>query len=290
MSTANSIRVFRSVLYVPGANERALTKATALPVDAVILDLEDAVAPQAKGTARERVCVAAGGGGFARSHVVIRVNGIDTPWHEPDLRSAAVSGAYAVLVPKVESVEHVTDIERALTGAGAPDELRVWVMIETPLAVVRAADIAGAGTRMDALVLGTNDLAAELNCRPGPDRGPLLTSLSLFLLAARAHGRVALDGVYNDTTNLDGFTAEVRQARDLGFDGKTLIHPGQIDPCNAAFTPTDDELDHARRVVEAFTEAERNGRGVAIVDGKLIENLHARQARRVIASRETSTH
>jgi citrate lyase subunit beta / citryl-CoA lyase len=278
-------RLRRSILYMPGANERALRKATTLPADGLILDLEDAVAPEAKEIARERVCAAAGSGDYGPREVVIRVNALGTPWHDKDLRAAATSGADAILVPKAESVGDVAAIERALETAGAPPSLRLWLMIEAPLAVLRAADIAAAGTRLDALVLGTNDLASELGARPEPGRQPLLTAMSTCVLAARARRLAILDGVYNDTKDPDGFAAEARQARDLGFDGKTLVHPSQIGPCNEAFTPSDAELEHAQRVIAAFDEAEHAGTGVATVDGQMVENLHARQARWVIAVR-----
>lgn len=288
MTTAPTPRLRRSVLYMPGANERALEKAKGLPADALILDLEDAVAPDAKEAARDRVCAAAASGAYGSREIVIRVNAIGTPWHDEDLRAAARSGADAVLVPKLDSAAEVTALESALAEAGAPESLRLWAMIETPAAVLRAAEIAAAGTRLDVLVLGTNDLLGELGARPGPGRQSLLTAMSLCLLAARAHGRVLIDGVFNDTKDPDGFAAEARQARDLGFDGKTLIHPAQLAPCNEAFTPSDAELKHALRVIEAFEEAERSGKGVATVDGKLIENLHARQARWVVAVREVA--
>jgi citrate lyase subunit beta/citryl-CoA lyase len=279
------IRPRRSVLYVPGTNTRALQKATRLPADAVILDLEDAVAPDAKPDARHRVSDLARSGAFGHREVIIRVNGIDTPWHDQDVRAVASSGANGLLVPKLQSTQDIHAVEAAIQAAGGPAELRLWAMIETPIAVLRVADIAAAGTRLDTLVLGTNDLADELSAQPGPDRAELATALSLCLLAARAHGLTILDGVFNDTTDTHGFTAEARQGRAMGFDGKTLIHPSQIDPCNTAFTPSNDELTHAQRVIQAFQEAHRSGQGVATVDGQMIENLHARQAHQIIALR-----
>lgn len=284
-----AFRPRRSVLYLPGANERALVKAATLPADALILDLEDAVAPDAKIAARERVCAAAASGDYGYREVTIRVNGIGTEWHDDDLRAAATSGAHAVVVPKVESAEQVHALDRALADAGAPDGLRLWVMLETPRAILRAAEVAGASDRVAVLVMGTNDLVAELHALHVPGRAPLLPALAQCVLAARACGRVILDGVYNDVRDGDGFAAECRQGRELGFDGKTLIHPSQVDPCNTAFAPSEDEVAQARTVIEAFDAAQAKGRGVATVDGKMIENLHVADGRRVLALAEAIT-
>ena len=273
----------RSVLYMPGANERALVKARELPADALILDLEDAVAPEAKAQARERVCAAAASGDYGDRVVTIRVNAIDTAWHAEDLAAAASAGPDAVVVPKVSGAEDVRATERALEAGGAPSSTRIWAMLETPAAVLAAAEIAGASERLAVLVMGTNDLANELYAQSDPDRASLLASLSICVLAARAAGRSILDGVYNDVRDLDGFAAECRQGRRYGFDGKTLIHPGQVEPCNAAFSPSDEEVEHAHRVIDAFEQATRAGAGVATVDGQMIENLHVANARRVLA-------
>lgn len=273
----------RSVLYIPGANERALTKARDLPADGLILDLEDAVAPAAKPEARDRVCAAVRDGGYGDRPVTIRVNSIGTEWHADDLRAAAAAGPAAVVVPKVGSADDVLATERALRDAGAPDHTAVWAMLETPAAILRADEIAAAGDRLAVLVMGTNDLAHELYAELVPGREPLRAALATCLLAARAAGRTILDGVYNDVRDVEGFEAECRQGRQLGFDGKTLIHPGQIEPCNRAFSPSEEEVAQARRVIEAFEEAERAGAGVATVDGKLIENLHVAGAQRVLA-------
>ncbi|MEV0274846.1 CoA ester lyase [Streptomyces sp. NPDC050610] len=273
----------RSVLYMPGANERALEKAKSLPADALILDLEDAVAPDAKAAARERVAAAAASREYGHREVTIRVNGPGTPWHADDLRAAAAAGPDAVVVPKVDSAATVRAVERALEAAGAPDRTAVWAMLETPRAMLDARTVAAAGERLTVLVLGTNDLAKELHAEHVPGRAPLLTSLSLSLLAARDTGRAILDGVYNDVRDLEGFEAECVQARQFGFDGKTLIHPSQVDPCNRVFAPSDAQVDHARRVIDAFEEAARAGRGVATVDGRMIENLHVEDARRILA-------
>ncbi len=273
----------RSVLYMPGANERALVKAREIPADALILDLEDAVAPAAKAEARARVCDAAASGDYGSRVVTIRVNAIGTEWHEDDVRAAAGAGPDAVVVPKVSSPEEVHAVARALDAGGAPATTRIWAMLETPAAVLDAARIASASERLATLVMGTNDLVKELYAEPVSDRGPLLSSLSLCVLAARATGRMILDGVYNDVRDLEGFAAECRQGRSYGFDGKTLIHPGQVEPCNRAFSPSEDEIERAHRVIDAFEEAERAGSGVATVDGAMIENLHVEIARRVLA-------
>ncbi|WP_154761444.1 HpcH/HpaI aldolase/citrate lyase family protein [Amycolatopsis pithecellobii] len=274
----------RSVLYMPGANERALEKAKTLPADALILDLEDAVAPDAKDAARERVCGALGD--YGSREVAIRVNGLETEWHEADLRAAAQAGPAAVVVPKVNSARDVHAIERALELRGAPQETKIWAMLETPVAMLHAEEIATASERLTVLVMGTNDLAKELHAELVPGRAPLLGGLSLCLLVARATGKVILDGVYNDVKDVAGFEAECLQGKQFGFDGKTLIHPGQIEPCNRVFAPSAEEIDQARRVIAAFEEATAAGRGVATVDGKMIENLHVGNAQRLLALAE----
>ena len=283
MSADDMLRPRRSVLYMPGANARALEKAKTLPADALILDLEDAVAPDAKVEARARVCEAAASGEYGNREVTIRVNGIGTEWHDEDLRAAAKAGPAAVVVPKIGSAEEVLAVVRALEAAGAPKHTKVWAMIETPGAILRAESIAAAHERLTGLVMGTNDLVKELRAQRVPDRAPMLTSLSIAILAARAAGKLIFDGVYNDVKDLDGYEAEVRQGRAMGFDGKTLIHPGQIALCNEIFSPADAEIAHARRVIEAFEQAQREKLGVATVDGRMIENLHVEEARRVLA-------
>ncbi|GAA4550360.1 CoA ester lyase [Amycolatopsis samaneae] len=279
----SEVKPRRSVLYMPGANERALEKAKTLPADALILDLEDAVAPDAKEAARERVCAAASSGDYGSREVTIRVNGLDTEWHDADLRAAAAAGPAAVVVPKVNSAAEVHNIERALELGGAPEHTKIWAMVETPVAMLRAAEIAGASERLTVLVMGTNDLAKELHAEFVPGRAPLLGGLSLALLAARATGKVILDGVYNDVKDLSGFEAECLQGRQFGFDGKTLIHPGQVEPCNRIFAPSAEEIDRSRRIIAAFEEAQAAGKGVVTVDGRMIENLHVDNARRVLA-------
>jgi citrate lyase subunit beta / citryl-CoA lyase len=276
------LRPRRSVLYMPGANERALEKAKTIPADALILDLEDAVAPDAKPDARKRVAAAAASGEYGRREVTIRVNGPGTPWHADDLRAAAEAGPAAVVVPKVETAATVHEVERALEAAGAPDHTAIWAMVETPRAMLDAWEVAGASERLTVLVMGTNDLAKELHAEHVPGRAPLLTGLSLALLAARESGKAILDGVYNDVRDLEGFEAECVQGRQFGFDGKTLIHPAQVEPCNRVFAPSAEQIERARRIVEAFEQAAAEGRGVVTVDGRMIENLHVEEARRVL--------
>jgi len=280
---AGELRPRRSVLYMPGANARALEKAETLPADALILDLEDAVAPDAKAEARDRVCEAAASDRYGGREVVIRVNSPGTPWHEDDLRAAAGAGPAAVLVPKVDAASTVHGVEKALDAGGAPERTAIWAMLETPVAVLRASDICAASDRLTVLVMGTNDLAKELQAEHVPGRGPLLAGLGQCLLAARAAGKVILDGVYNDIGNAEGFEAECLQGRQMGFDGKTLIHPSQLEPCNRVFAPAPEDVERSQRIIEAFEQAEAEGRGVVTVDGRMIENLHVEQARRTLA-------
>jgi citrate lyase subunit beta / citryl-CoA lyase len=278
-----TLRPRRSVLYMPGANERALEKAAGLPADALILDLEDAVAPDAKAEARDRVCEAATSGRYGNRELTVRVNGIGTAWHDDDLRAVAAVGPAAVVVPKVDSADAVHAIEKALEAGGAPDHTAIWAMIETPVAMLHAEQVCAASDRLTVLVMGTNDLAKELQAEHVPRRGPLLTGLGLSLLAARATGKVVLDGVYNDIKDAEGFEAECVQGRQMGFDGKTLIHPSQLEPCNRVFAPTAEEVERAGRIIAAFEQAEAEGRGVVTVDGRMVENLHVEQARRTLA-------
>jgi citrate lyase subunit beta/citryl-CoA lyase len=273
----------RSVLYMPGANARALEKAKDIPADALILDLEDSVAPDAKAGARDRVAAAVAAGGYGYRETTVRVNAPGTPWHADDLRAAAAAGPDAVVVPKVDSAAAVREVEKALEAAGAPEHTAVWAMLETPAALLDAREIAAASPRLTVLVLGTNDLVKELRAEHVPGRAPLLAALSLAVLAARAAGKAVLDGVYNDVTELPGFEAETRQARQLGFDGKTLIHPRQVEPCNRLLSPGPEEVERAGRIIAAFEEATSQGRGVVTVDGRMVENLHVEEARRVLA-------
>ena len=277
----------RSLLYTPGSNPRALEKARGLPADGLIIDLEDAVAADAKETARAIAAAALAAGGYGKRELVLRVNPLDTPWGHADLAAAATMPIDAVLLPKVESADGVRLTLSLLDALGAPERLAVWCMIETPLGILAAREIAAASPRSAALVLGTSDLTKELHALVTRDRLPLITSLGLAMLAARAYGLVILDGVHLDLADEEGFALSCRQGRELGFDGKTLIHPKQIAPANLAYAPSAEEIEWSRRVIAAHAEAEAAGRGVVLVDGKLIEGLHVENARRLLAvSRE----
>ncbi len=278
-----AVRPRRSVLYMPGSNARALEKARTLPADGLILDLEDAVAPAAKAEARRLVVAALAQGGYGFRETILRVNGPATPGGAADLAAAARSGADAVLLPTVERADEVRAAERALDAAGAPEGLRLWCMIETPRGVLAVAEIAAATPRLAGLVAGTSDLVKDLRARHTPGRAEVLASLSLLVLAARANGLAALDGVHLDLSDVAGFEAACRQGRDLGFDGKTLVHPRTIDAANRAFAPTAEEVAAARVVIEAHAAAERAGSGVVVVDGRLVEALHVEAARRTVA-------
>ncbi|OBG69668.1 MULTISPECIES: CoA ester lyase [unclassified Mycobacterium] len=280
---APTLRPRRSALYLPGNKPRALEKGKSLPADVVILDLEDAVGPDAKADARAAVCDAIAADGYRPREVVVRINGLDTEWHDADLAAVAGSAAHGVLVPKVESGEQVRALAAALDGLGAPESLRVWVMIETPRSFLRAEEIASASDRLAALVVGTNDLVNDLHGLHVPGRAPVLAALSLAVLGARAAGKVILDGVFNDITDKDGFQAEARQGREMGFDGKTLIHPSQIGPANDLFGPSQQDVADARKVVAAYEEARAAGTSVITVDGRMIESLHVRNAERILA-------
>ncbi len=284
-ATAEQVQILprRSVLYMPGANERALEKAKGLDADALILDLEDAVAPDAKVEARDRVCAAAASGEYGAKEVTIRVNGLDTEWHAEDLAAAAKAAPAGVVVPKVNTVEDVYAIEAGLDKGGAPDHTKIWAMVETPVAILHAEEIAAASERLTVLVMGTNDLAKELQAEHVPGRQPLLTGLGLCLLAARATGKIILDGVYNDIKDAEGFEAECRQGRDLGFDGKTLIHPNQIEPANRLWAPSEEAVADARQLIATFEAAVSAGKGVVTHNGRMIENLHVANAHRVLA-------
>ncbi|MEV7430903.1 CoA ester lyase [Nocardioides sp. NPDC092400] len=279
----------RSVLYMPSSNERALEKAKSIACDALILDLEDAVAPDAKDAARESACAAAASGEYGRRTVTIRANGIGTQWHDADLAAIAQAGPDAVVVPKVGSAEEVHQLVAALEKAGAPDHTKLWAMIETPVAVLDALAIARASERLTAFVIGTNDLVKELYAEHVPGRAPILPSLHTALLAARAAGIAVLDGVYNDVKDTDGFLAECRQGREMGFDGKTLIHPGQVEGANTAFAPSEQAVEDARGLVQAWEDARSaagGGAGVVTYHGRMVENLHVDSARRTLAIHE----
>ena len=274
----------RSVLYMPSSNERALEKAKSIPCDGLILDLEDAVAPDAKPAARDQAAAAASSGEYGRRTVTIRVNGIGTEWHDDDIAAAAQAGPAGVVVPKVNSAEEVRTLVAALEKAGAPDHTRLWAMVETPEAIFNVREIAAASDRLAVLVMGTNDLVKELYAEHVPGRAPLLTSLSLSLLAARAAGVQILDGVYNDVKDAEGFLAECAQGRQMGFDGKTLIHPGQVAPANEQFAPSPEAVEDARGLIQAWEDGQ--GSGVVTYKNKMVENLHVESARRTLSIHE----
>jgi len=282
-----TIRPRRSVLYMPGSNARALEKARTLPADAVILDLEDAVAPDAKLEARARVVDAVTAGGFGHREVVIRVNGLDTPWGADDITAAAGARPDAILIPKVQDPAQLLTVGRRLAELGTPAETRVWAMIETPLAIFAVKDIAAAATdpitRLAVFVMGTNDLAKETRAALIPGRAPMYGWLSLSVAAAHAYGIDVLDGVWNQFQDQEGFLAECTQGVELGMDGKTLIHPSQIDPCNTAFSPPDAEVARARAIIAAFDLPENADKGVLQLEGRMVERMHADIARRTVA-------
>lgn len=269
-------RPFRSVLYIPGSKDRALEKARGLPVDAIIFDLEDAVAADEKVSARTTLAAALTEGGYGDRMRIVRINGLDTQWGEADAKAAADMECDAVLLPKVETTAQL-DALAALIG-----DKPIWAMMETPRGMLNAAEIA-AHPQLTGFVMGTNDLAKELQTRFRPDRLPMMAGLGLCLLAAKAEGIVIVDGVYNAFKDADGLKAECDQGRDMGFDGKTLIHPAQVDVANAAFAPSDAEIDLAKRQIAAFEECEASGQGVAVVDGKIVENLHVVTSREILA-------
>ena len=271
------MRPFRSVLYIPGSKDRALDKARGLPVDAIIFDLEDAVSPDAKVEARGTLKAALKQGGYGNRYKIIRINGLDTEWGAEDIAALRDAPADAILVPKVNSAADI-DAVQTLLGNDTP----IWAMIETPASVLNSNEIA-AHPALEGFVAGTNDLAKELNCRTRPDRLPMQMSLQMMLLAARGNEVIAVDGVYNQFKDEEGLRAECEQGRDLGFDGKTLIHPAQVAVTNECFAPSEAELDLARRQIEAFEEVEKSGQGVAVVDGKIVENLHVETAKKTLA-------
>jgi citrate lyase subunit beta/citryl-CoA lyase len=272
---------------MPGSNARAIEKARTLPADGIILDLEDAVAPDAKADARKQVVEAVKAGGFGAREVFVRVNGLDTPWHADDLSAAAHVAPDAILVPKVSDAGQLEMLGQRLLDMGIDHKTRIWAMIETPIAIFNIREIAAAAkdseTRLSGFVLGTNDLAKETGARILPGRAPMLSWLSMCVLAARAYGIAILDGVYNDLSDADGFASECAQARDLGFDGKTLIHPSQIAPCNDAFSPGAEEIAQARKIIAAFDKPENHDKGVVQLDGRMVERMHADIARRIVA-------
>ncbi len=282
MSNSTPCRPRRSILYVPGANERALEKAKTLSADAFIFDLEDAVAPSQKEQARALVCTKVRQGGYGQRELTIRINGAGTPWHGDDLQAALDARPSAIVLPKVSAAEDVQAVERELGAIAATAGIHLWAVIETPLGVLNALKIAESTPRLTALVVGTNDLTSQLHAENLPGRTPLLWALSQCVAAARAAGKLVFDGVYNDLQNPAGFEQECAQAKSLGFDGKTLIHPSQIELCNRIFMPTAAEIEHAKQTIAAFEEAANQGLGVAIINGHLVENVHYAAARRLL--------
>jgi citrate lyase subunit beta/citryl-CoA lyase len=282
----DEIRPRRSALYMPGANDKALEKAKGLPTDAIIFDTEDSVAPDMKGVARDKVAAAVGSGEYGHRELTIRVNALETEWAVDDLRSAAQAGPSGIVVPKINSAADVAEVERIIEGAGVADHTTIWAMLETPTAIENAVEIATSSERLTVLIMGTNDLAKELRAGLVPGRAPLVWGLGRCVNAARVAGKVVLDGVYNDVKNPEGFLAECVQGAEMGFDGKTLIHPTQVEPCNEAFSPSAEEIEYSRRVIEAFEEGLAQGKGVITVDGRMIENLHVDNARRALAIAE----
>jgi citrate lyase subunit beta / citryl-CoA lyase len=277
----------RSLLFMPGSNARALEKARSLPADGLILDLEDSVAPDAKAMAREQIAAAIAAKGFGRREILIRTNSLDTPWWNDDVAMAAHASPDAILVPKISSADELNKIGERLAGIGAHPSVKVWAMIETARAVLDAEELASAARNPDArlagFVFGPNDISRETRIRMLPGRAAMIPMITHCVLAARAHGIEMLDGPYSDIGNVDGFAAECAQARDLGFDGKTLIHPSHIDACNAIFTPPAEEVAEARKIVAAFERPENVSRGAIQLDGRMVERLHAEIARRTIA-------
>lgn len=283
---AATARPRRSVLYMPGANTRALEKGRSLKCDGIILDLEDAVAPDAKDEARANVINATNEGGYGKRELLLRTNALNSPWGYDDLAAAAKAKVHGVLLPKVESADEVRQAEAVLVANGAPDDLALWCMMETPRGILRAEEIAGATPRLAGFVMGTSDLAKDLYAAHTAMRLPMLTSLGICLLAARANGLAILDGVYLDLSDDEGFAASCQQGAELGFDGKTLIHPKTIAATNEAFAPSEKQVEFSRRIIDEHAKAAAEGKGVVVVDGKLIENLHVENARRLVKMAE----
>jgi citrate lyase subunit beta/citryl-CoA lyase len=287
------IRPRRSLLFMPGSNTRALEKARILPADGIILDLEDSVAPEAKALARDQITQAIATGGFGKREILIRTNALDTPWWSDDVRMAAKARPDGILVPKVSSVADIAAIAACLREANADPAMRLWTMIETARAVLHAEELAATSRdvepRLAGFVFGPNDISRETRIRMQPGRAIMLPMITHCILAARAYGLEILDGPYSDFSSVDGFSQECTQARDLGFDGKTLIHPGQIEACNAIFTPPADEVTRAREIIAAFERPENASRGAISLDGQMVERLHADMARRTIAIADSIT-
>ncbi|MGY3486280.1 citrate lyase subunit beta/citryl-CoA lyase [Bradyrhizobium sp. USDA 4011] len=277
----------RSLLFMPGSNARALEKARTLPADGIILDLEDSVAPDAKATAREQIAKAVAARGFGKREVLIRINALDSPWWVDDIGMAGKVQPDGILVPKISTVDDLNAVADRLSDINAPASIRVWAMIETARAVLDADKLAAASqdskVRLAGFVFGPNDIARETRIRMKPGRAAMIPMITHCILATRAHGLEILDGPYGDISNIDGFAEECAQGRDLGFDGKTLIHPSHIDACNAIFTPPEAEVAEARRIIAAFEQPENAARGAIQLDGRMVERLHAEMAKRTIA-------
>jgi citrate lyase subunit beta/citryl-CoA lyase len=273
----------RSVLYMPASNERALDKARSLAADGLIFDLEDAVAPDAKEAARQQAAQALAKGGYGKREILLRTNALASPWGYADLVAAATSGAHGVLLPKVESAGMVRQAEAILEASGAPEGQTIWCMMETPRGILAAAEIASASPRLGGLVMGTSDLAKDLRAAHTRERLPMLASLGLVVLAARANGLACIDGVHLDLNDEEGFAYSCRQGREMGFDGKTLIHPKTIEAANQAFAPSESEVAFSRKIIAEFEAAQQAGKGVVVVDGRLIEHLHVVNAKRLVA-------
>jgi citrate lyase subunit beta/citryl-CoA lyase len=271
---------------MPGSNARALEKAKTLVADGLILDLEDATAPDAKELARQQVCAAVKGGGYGKRELVIRINGLNTPWGYQDVVAAAASGANAILIPKVESADTIRQVEAIMKSVNAPETQKIWCMMETPFGILHTEIIAGASPRLECFVMGTSDLAKDLDCTHTRERLPMITSLGLCMLVARAYGLSIIDGVYLDLNDDEGFEYACQQGMELGFDGKTLIHPKTITVANRVFTPKPEDVAWSRKIIAAHAEAAAQGKGVAVVDGRLIENLHVESARRLVSQAE----
>ncbi|MGM4991038.1 HpcH/HpaI aldolase/citrate lyase family protein [Tardiphaga sp. 841_E9_N1_2] len=281
------IRPRRSHLFMPGSNPRALEKARTVAADGIILDLEDAVAPDAKGTARDAIAQTLNAGGFGKREVIIRINALDSPWWIDDVTMAGKAKPDGILVPKISSVEDLSAVADRLSDIGADMSIKVWAMIETSRAILHAEELAAASrdseNRLAGFVFGPNDIARETRIRMMPGRAAMLPMITHCVLATRLHGLEILDGPYSNFSDTEGFIAETEQGRDIGFDGKTLIHPSQIEACNKVFTPPDDEVAQARRIIAAFEQPENAKRGAIQLDGKMVERLHADMAKRTIA-------
>lgn len=277
------MRPFRSVLYMPGSNARALEKAKTLKSDALILDLEDAVAPDAKSDARDLISSAINGGGYGARYLIVRLNAFDTEWGQDDLKAIATCAPDALLLPKVSTSHDVQTLAAKMDAFPNYKNTKIWAMMETPLGILNAAQIAQSSPRLEGFVLGTNDLVKDIHGYHTPDRAPVLTALSICILAARANDLICVDGVYNDIKDTEGLRVQAMQGRSLGMDGITLIHPAQLDTANAVYAPSQTELDEARSYVEAYAQAIAEGKAVAVVNGRIVENLHVENAKRILA-------